>query len=161
MAAKSNSKSITALISASLNKHGRIKGKTKKETKNLKASCLHHIITKKGKKRPKVANNGNGVCECYLCDKKFRTKLYDDSELKENLAAFSGMVEQAKFMAEAADLGEDTKKYLVETALDVSKFSKTYRKIRHVVEKTSNLKKKKKKNNGNNGGGSQNYGGWR
>ena len=67
--------SITAKITDSLNKRGEIKGRNKKETKNLKAMCMHHKYTKKGKLRPEIINDGAGKCTCTMCTHSFSTEI--------------------------------------------------------------------------------------
>lgn len=154
--------SVIATITNSLNKHGEIKGANKKEKKNLKAMCPHHKITKKGKIKPTVSNDGNGTCKCEMCGHEFTTHLFTKDETKENTGKFVEMLDQARYMAQAADLGKDTNMYLAKLSVDVSHFNKVYGKIKHVVERSDNMKKKKKGHrNNNNGGGSSNYGGWR
>lgn len=154
--------SIVATITNNLNKHGEIKGENKKETKNLKAMCPHHKITKKGKIRPTVTNDGNGTCYCSMCGHKFSTHLYTKDETKKIVGKFTGMLDQARFMNEAADLGKDTGAYLARLSVETSHFKKTYGKIKKAVERTEHVKKKKRGNNNRNGGNSStNYGGWR
>lgn len=151
---------IVAAVTNSLNKHGEIKGNSKKETKNLKAMCPHHKINKKGKIKPTVYNDGNGTCVCTMCGAKFTTHLFNKEEIDKIQGKFKGVLDQARYMTEAADLGKDTSTYLAKLSVDVSHFGKTYGKIRHVVQRSENMKKKKKNNN-NRGNGSENYGGWR
>ena len=136
--------SIVAMITDNLNKHGEIKGSSKKETKNLKAMCPHHKITKKGKKRPTVYNDGNGTCTCEMCGAKFSTHLYNKDESNKIVGKFKSMLDQARFMAEATDLGKDTNNYLAKLSVDTAYFGKTYGKIKHVVERSDNMKKRKK-----------------
>lgn len=152
--------SIVATITNNLNKHGEIKGANKKETKNLRAMCPHHKINKKGKIKPTVYNDGNGTCTCEMCGAKFTTHLYNNEETDKIVGKFKGMLDQARYMCEAADLGKDTSSYLAKLSVDVSHFGKTYGKIKHVVERTENMKRKKKDNRSR-GNGSENYGGWR
>lgn len=151
--------SIVATITNNLNKHGEIRGGNKKETKNLRAMCPHHKLTKKGKIKPTVINDGNGTCLCTMCGHKFSTHLYTKDEVKKTTGKFTGMLDQARFMNEAADLGKESASYLAKLSVEVSHFPKTYGKIKKAVERTENVKKKKNKNNGD--GGTTNYGGWR
>lgn len=151
---------IVATITNSLNKHGEIKGKSKKETKNLKLMCPHHKFNKKGKKKPTVYNDGNGTCVCTMCGARIPTHLYNNDETDKIQGKFKSVLDQARFMAESADLGKETSTFLARLSVDVGHFGKTYKKIRHVVQKSENMKKKKKDNT-NRGNGSENYGGWR
>lgn len=159
MADKKKATNIVAAVTESLNKHGEIKAKNKKETKNLKAMCPHHKINKKGKIKPTVCNDGNGVCYCTMCGHKFSTHLYTNDESKKIIDKFTGMLDQARFMNEAADLGKETGNYLGRLSVDTSHFGKTYKKIKKAVERTEHVKKKKRDRRNNNGGNS--YGGWK
>lgn len=153
--------SIVATITNNLNKRGEIKGNTKKETKNLKAMCTHHKINKKGKIKPAIYNDGNGVCVCELCGHKFDAHIYDKGELNKIVNKFTNVLDQSKYMAQASDLGKDTIEYLGELSVGVSHFSKTYNKISNVVRRADNIKNKKKKNKFGGDDGSTSYGGWR
>lgn len=155
-----NRKSFVQLITNNLNKHGEIRGKSKKETRNLRAICFHHRITKKGKVRPSVYNNGEGFCICEMCGKKFPTHFFSNDETKKACKDLTEMLTQSRFMAEAADLGNDTKNYLAKLSLDISHFKKTYAKIRHVVEKSDRMKKNRGKGN-RRGSSSETFGSWR
>lgn len=155
-------KSTVQAVTNSLNKHGEIRGDSKKETKNLKAMCPHHKVTKKGKIKPTVINDGRGTCICEMCGHRFPTKLYSSEDTHAAVDAVTTILDQARFMAEAADLGKDTKMYLARTSVDIAHLPKTYGKIRHVTEKNDAIKKHKKKNRGNEvRGGSESYGAWK
>lgn len=153
-------KSSVQVVTNSLNKHGEIRGENKKETKNLRALCPHHKITKKGKIKPTVYNDGNGTCTCEMCGHKFPTHLFDKDETSKIVGKMTQMLDQSRYMAEAADLGKETKNYLAQTSVQVAHFPKTYGKIKRVVEKSDSTKKRKNKNR-NGRGGSETYGGWR
>lgn len=153
-------KSTVQAVTNSLNKHGEIKGKDKKETKNLRAMCPHHKITKKGKIKPTIYNDGNGTCICEMCGHRFPTHLYTNDETKKVVGEMTQILDQSRYLAEAADLGKDTKAYLAQTSVSVAHFPKTYKKIRKVVEKSESTKRRKNKGH-NQKGGSESYGGWR
>lgn len=151
--------SLVATITNNLNKHGEIRGESKKQRKMLKAACPHHKITKKGKIKPTIYNDGNNTCTCEMCGAKFTTHLHTKEETKKIVGNMKEMLDQARFMNQAADLGKETATYLAKLSVDVSHFSKTYGKIKKAVERSENVKNKKKKNRGNGGGSS--YGAWR
>lgn len=152
--------SLVQTITNNLNKHGEIRGSSKTETKNLRAMCPHHKINKKGKIKPTISNDGNGTCTCTMCGAKFSTHLYSKEESDKIVGKFRGMLDQSRFMTQAADLGKDTQSYLARLSVDTSHFGKTYGKIKKAIEKNESVKKKKNRNKGF-GGGSENYGGWR
>ena len=155
-----NGKSIVARVTDNLNKHGEIRGSSKKETKNLKAMCPHHKITKKGKVKPTVQNDGQGTCTCEMCNSKFTTHLANKDEINKIVRKTAEMLSQARFMAESADLGNETKAYLANVSVLLRQFPGVYNDITKVVKKSNDVKKKKK----HNGGGdnvSGNLGAWR
>lgn len=161
--AKVNAKakgSLVATVTNKLNKHGEIKGDNKKETKNLRAMCPHHKYNKKGKIKPTVYNDGNGTITCTMCNAKIPTHVLNSDELGKITGKFKTVLDQARYMAQASDLGNETQQFLARLSVDTAQFTKTYGKIRHVVERSENMKKKNKKNH-NNASGSNNYGSWR
>lgn len=151
--------SIVATVTDSLNKHGEIRGSSKKETKNLKAMCPHHKITKKGKIKPTIYNDGQGTCTCEMCGAKFTTHLYSKEESNKVIGKMKMMLDQARFMNQAADTGKETGLYLAKLSVDLSHFGKTYGRMKKAVERTEDMKKRKNKSR-NNAGGS-NYGSWK
>ena len=154
--------SIVKIITQSLNKHGEIKGRDKQETKNLKDMCMHHKLTKKGVLRPAIYNDGNGVCTCELCGKKFTTHLATKGEIKDVTANLMQYVDQAKYSTVAADLGKQTEGYLADLSIKVRQFKKVYSRVKKAINKKENTKKKKKKSRrGNNGSDSDSFGSWR
>lgn len=159
-AGQKQQKDIAQIITNSLNKHGEIKGKNKKETKNLRAMCTHHKYTKKGKKKADIINEGNGNITCLMCSSKFNTHLADKNEIHKIVNKLLQYLNQCKFMAEAAGLGKGTINYLAELCVQVSHFEKVYCKTKHVVERAEHVKNKKKKNK-NYGTGSEDLGSWR
>lgn len=155
-----SARQMVAQVTKSLNKHGEIRGKNKQQTKSLKAACPHHKITAKGKIKPTIVNRGDGTCYCSMCDHQFTTRLYNHDELEKITGNFRGVLDQARFMVTAADLGKETSEYLTRISVDTSMFKKTYGRIRKAVEKNNDVRGKKNKNR-NRGGGSENYGGWK
>lgn len=153
-------KNITAYLTDHLNKHGELRGANKEETRRLRDMCLHHKITKKGKTKPAVTNDGNGTCYCPMCGHKFSTHLWSEKEIKEKVAAVMNVLDQSKFMTVSADFGKEVEKYLVNLSVELGKLPKIYKKQRKVVEKRDHVKNKKKKKSYNNTSSSS-YGSWR
>ena len=151
---------IVTQVTKSLNKHGEIRGKNKQQTKSLRAACPHHKITNKGKIKPTIVNRGDGTCYCTMCNRQFTTRLFTDDELGKVTGNFRSVLDQARFMATAADLGKDTTEYLTRISVDASLFKKTYGRIKKVVQKSNDVRSKKNKNRSK-GGGSESYGGWK
>ena len=136
--------STVAEVTNNLNKHGEIRGKSKNETKNLRALCPHHKINKKGKVKMTIVNDGNGTCTCLMCGRKFRTALYDKDEVKGHVEDVREVLDQARFMNVAADLGKETELYLAKLSVDVSHLPKTYKRIRKATERSDAIKNKKR-----------------
>lgn len=158
-----NGKSLVSTITNNLNKHGEIKGENKKETKKLKAVCPHHRVNKKGKIRPTIENH-DGVCYCKMCGAEFRAPLYENKELSAIVNKYKGVLNQAKFITQSADMGENMIGFFANANIYASETKKQYKKIRKIAEKSDRIKKKKGGKNRNNGGynsnSSDNYGSW-
>lgn len=151
--AKQNS--VVMNITRNVNKKGKLKGKNKKETKFLKASCPHNKITKSGKLKSTVSINDN-YCICELCGKRFPASFYDDSEIKNVVNSMIELNNQNKFTATAANCGEETVKYFSNMGVILDSYKKRSKKTRNLAKKTSAMKKKKHGNNNN----YNSYGSW-
>lgn len=145
------------MVTRAINKKGRLKGKNKKETKMLKASCPHHRYNKKGKLKPTIFNNNDGTCICTMCGGKFPAKFYDNDQLGQIVGDMRTLNEQSKYMAVATGSGDSTVEYFSQTGAILSKYKKAYKKVRSFADKQSNIKNKKKKKVAT---GSSQYGGW-
>ena len=145
------SNTVTARITKSLNKKGRIKGKTKEETKLLKAVCNGHKLNKKGKVRAIIVNRGDGYCEC-ACGTVFPAAPYKKEEVKDMIQPLKELLHQGRFMCEAAGIDTATQQYFADTSIRIEKLPKIYNRVKKVVEKNDNNKKNKKnkKNKGYN-----------
>ena len=156
-----NGKNIKAVsvISKSLSKKGKIKGKNKKETKYLMRACTHHYYNRKGKLKPAFINDSNGSCTCELCFRSFPTKPETKAEVKDKIAPVLALVNQAATASVAGELGEKIVDTCVNLKVLLEEFPKNYNRTMKAISKEDNIKKKKKKD-GNNGGGSSQYGGW-
>lgn len=152
-------KNLTVKISKCINKNGRLKGRNKKEEKRLKRMCTHHRLNKKGKIKPNIGNDGNGMCYCEACEKNFRAKAYNNDEVHSVINEFDELLQQSIFMASALDAGDETIEYLAALSLLTGEFSKTYKKIRHAAEKRDSIAKKTK-NKTERWSGSSAFGGW-
>lgn len=154
--AKNNLGSVR-LITNSLSKKGRIRGKSKKETRLLLATCPHHVYSKKGKIKPTI-DYDNGMCTCYLCSATFSAAPYDNGEFNKKHKDMTEIIDQAKFMSVEIGGGAETDEFLSSYAAQHKKFKKVYNKITDVAVKQSKIKKSKKKKS--NSGGSSRYGSW-
>ena len=146
-------------ISKSLNKKGEIRGRSKKETKKLRAMCTHHKYNKKMKLKPAIFNTNDGYCVCTLCGKRFPTKLFDDNELKGIVGDMKTINEQAKYMSVAIGGGKEAVDYFTKTGAVLQSYQKNYKKIRFIAQKQSKIHGKKK-NKRNVATGSSQFGSW-
>jgi hypothetical protein len=148
-------------ITKSLNKHGTIKGDNKKETKQLKSSCVHHRENRKGKFKPTFINTGNGYCLCQACGRKFETRIHSKKEVKKLVNDIMSMTDQMLVAGVSAGLGDEIVNYGINTNVLLSRYAKHYTHTFKAVAKSDEMKKKKKKNGrGYGNGGSEQYGGW-
>lgn len=145
-------------ITKSLNKHGEIKGRNKKDKRMKKAKCVHHKYTHKMKLKPTIFNSGDGYCVCTICGKRFPTALFDDDSVKKSVKGIQEINEQAKYMSVATGAGKEAVEYFSKTGVVLQSFGKNYKKVRLLAQKQNSIKGKKKKKRG--GSGSSQYGSW-
>lgn len=150
---------IIARITESRNKHGKIKGKDKKETKALKYMCFHHYYSKKGNIKPATINDNNGHIVCEMCGRTINTEIRKDSDIEEMIRNMMNIVDQTKFIVEASGMGAEAEDYLAKFSVELMKFKKVYKNVTKVALKNENVKTKKKKQKSS-GSGSENFGSW-
>ena len=144
------------LVTNHVSKKGKIRG-NKKEKRAMKNICQHHIITKKGKVKATIEQDGKGNCRCYLCGDIIPMKFANDSEIIKTTNNLYKYVSQAKLMAQSIGAGKKAIHQVTDTATLVRMFPKLYINLRNVTEKQDKAKKQKKKKYNNS---SNNYGGW-
>lgn len=134
----------------------KLKTKNKKEKKILKAGCPHHYISKKGK--PKMALKRYGdIAKCKICGAEFKTKFYSDEQINDIVGNFKEVNNQAKFISVSMGFGGEATDYFGDVGVTLSKYSKTYAKMRNASMKSKNIEKKKNKDKDN---GFHKYGSW-
>ena len=146
-------------ISASLKKkgNGSFKLKTsKKEKKVLKAGCPHHYLGKKGKPKAALERCGD-IMRCRICGAEINLKFYNDEKINEAVEAITAINNQAKYIAVASGYGSGAADYLGEMGVALSRYPKTYRKLRDSVKKRNKIKNNNKNKNKS---GSSQYGSW-
>ena len=139
---KSKSNKTILRITECMNKKGEIKGKSKKETKELRARCMHHRYTQRGKIRMAIKNNEDGYATCRLCKARFTTTPYAMEYVKKCIHKVQEIVNQMKFICIACNMGQDTQKYLEQLAILLSVLKKTYKKMLKVALKRDKIKNK-------------------
>lgn len=145
-------------ITESLNKKGKIKADTKKNTKLLKSFCCHHSYSKKGKLKPRI-DMSSGTYRCTLCGEEIAVAPLTNESVAKTMDNIVTIANNAKFLATSINAGPETLRYwgtlqaLAETA------PKQYNKVKDVVIRQTNDKgKNRKKNKGNRNGS---VSGWR
>ena len=145
------------MVDKSLNKHGRIKGKNKKDTQLKKASCVHHKYNRKGNvKSTCFAINDHQLC-CRRCGAIINTVNYTKKDVKEAIEPVIDIIETNKFVATAVNAGQGVISYLVQEELMLKKLPKVSGKLSKIASKRSNVKNRKKKNDSYD---SSKYGSW-
>ena len=142
------SKNLVELHSKSLNKHGVLKGKNKKETKVLKATCMHHKYNKKGKLKSRISDvDKNGICHCTMCETDFRALPYNKEDRRKALDESLNLIDNTKFYITAVDpKNEAAQRLLAEADVAMRLVAKYNKKVTKIVMKKDNLTEKKKKN---------------
>lgn len=132
------------LTTKHVNKKGEIKGKDKKETNLLKGACLHHTISKSGKKIKARLDVDGEYCTCRMCKEKMRKSFYTDNEINEVMVPAKQFVSQLKMMTAAIGADLPTQRRVVSIALGLNEAPKIYKKEREIAEKQEKKGKKKK-----------------
>lgn len=138
------------LISNKINKKGKIKGKDKKETKQFRALCAHHVITKKGKIKNKLVtyNKTNAICK--LCNAIVPVTLMSPEEVEKTLETGRIMYDQSKYVAVKMGMRPETVDIICNGAVYWYKMKKIFPRICEIVNKTNALNHHKNKPNDNN-----------
>lgn len=134
------------VVSEHLTKKGKIKG-SKKEVKNIKSICPHHALNRKGKKKAKVQPLKGKMCQCKICQEKYKQDFYTDQELDKAYNEIKPQMSQAKLLVQATNADKYSVQYISEANIYIDRFGKFYRNLRSVGQKQDKTKKKKKKDN--------------
>jgi hypothetical protein len=131
------------VVTQHVDKKGRLKGNSKKETKALRSICPHHMLNKKGNKvKAKIDVHGK-ECQCQICKEKFANQFYDDQAYDKAYNPIKMVASQAKMMAAATNADKKTVQEVAEFNLRLDGFGKVYKNLRKVAEKEESVKKKK------------------
>ena len=147
-------------VTKSLNKKGKLKGNTKKETKTLIGVCTHHKLNKKGRVKPTIFSNDGEYCICTMCGKKLPAKFYTNQEIGDIVGEMEMLNNQNKYTSVAINAGDKTVDYFCQMGSMLTSYKKNSKKVRNVAEKQNNVKTKKKGKGNNGGNGSSMYGSW-
>jgi hypothetical protein len=143
----SDGQSLLQLQTDSLNKHGELRGRNKKETKVLQATCLHHKIGKRGKVKMRVNPDEHaGIAHCTMCGEDFRVAPYTKEERKRICGDFREFLNQTKYFAVASKASEANLRQLAEVSIGVNIAEKINKKTTKIVLKQDSIVKKDKKN---------------
>ena len=143
-------------ISKNLSKHGKLKGKNKKETKALKAAYPFHKINKKGRVvTTTFIQNGYNIDT--VTSKRFPARFFSKDEIKDKLENMEELINQGKFFSVATNAGDGMVDYFCKFAVEFSRFKKNFKKVSKIATKQSSFKDKKKNKNKD---VSSSYGSW-
>ena len=130
-----------------LNKHGELKGRNKKETKLLQATCCHHKLGKHGKIKMRVnPDQQAGMAHCTMCGHDFRIEPYTKEQRNEVINNFIELVDQTKYFAMASRVSEANIRQLAEASIVAEITRKINKKTTKAVVKQNNIDKKSRKN---------------
>jgi cation transport regulator ChaC len=147
---KAGDGSVISIIKENTTKHGKIKGKNKKQTKVLRGACVHHTTNHKGKVKPTIGNNDGKVCRCRLCGGTFKPSTYDKEAAENKIKGMREINNQAKYLAVALGTANENIRYFSELGSMIELFPKNYRKLASIAEKVESVKKKKKNRDNDN-----------
>ena len=139
-----------------LTKKGKLKGKNKKETKMLRSGCMHHVITKRGKLKPKYFIEDD-MCICKMCHKSFPAKLYKGDDVDDIFDNMEELVNQHKFLTVSVNAGNQACDEASSFAIKLPQIKKAYKRVSKLARKQTEIKKKRRKKKYN---GSSQYGSW-
>lgn len=132
------------------NKHGRIREHkmSKKELRNVRASCPHHRYTKNGMLKSTVRDNGDGTVTCCICGARFSIRVASVDEIKKRTKWLMEQVDLLKWCLAGISencFDQDTMEYLVDFHKQLQMFPKVKKRITKVFQKTKQAKRKKAK----------------
>lgn len=145
------------IVDKSLNKHGRIKGKNKKDTQLKRTSCVHHKYNRKGNLKTTCYPIGDNQLVCRRCGAIINTINYTKKDAKAAIEPVIDILETNKFVAAATNSGQSVVSYLVQTELMVKKLPKVSGKLSKIASKRSKVKNRRKKHDSYD---SSKYGSW-
>ena len=145
------------MVDKCLNKHGKIKGKNKKDTKLKRTSCVHHKYNRKGNLRNTCFPISDNQLQCKRCGAVINTVNYSKKDVKEAIEPVIEILESNKFVAAATNAGQSVVSYLVQTENMVKQMPKVSGKLSKIASKRSSVKNRKKKHDSYD---SSKYGNW-
>lgn len=146
---------LVKFFTNSLDKHGEVKGKNKKETKLLRDTCPHHKLNKKGKLRSRV-DVIDGMAHCTMCGHEFTTEPYSKEKRKKIVKDFVELVDQTEFMGTAIGDDDNNIKSIASAKPVARLINDANKKYTKLVAKQDKIKNKKDKNKNS----SSSMGGW-
>lgn len=149
--------SIVSKLSKYLNKKGKLKGSTKKETRKLTDACVHHKVNKKGKLVPSIKIRQN-MCHCTMCQAEFEGTVKPKKEAKEIIEQVKELINQDKYAATAIGAGEDAINYFSQLAVQLGSLEDVHNRLAKICRRKDEEEQRKK--NKKNRNGSESFGDW-
>lgn len=142
-------------VTDALNKKGKLKGKNKKQTKILKASCVHHRYTKRMHIKTTAKPIGSSLI-CTACNAEIAKQFFTKDRVKDVCADLREIVEQGKYLSVACNTSNETINYFSRFAVELKMFPKAYMRLSEIANNRGKIKKKKSEISG-----SRQYGAWK
>lgn len=133
-----------AIVSKSLTKNGKIKGRNKAETKMLEAACCHHVPKKNGKLKSTYIIHGD-MCICKKCKASFPARLLEKDDINEVYNGAAELIDQAKYLVVACNSGAPALDLLAETKIKLNQSKKIHKRVTKIARKSQGIKKNKNK----------------
>lgn len=143
-------------ITKALDRYGKLKGKNKKETKILRAACVHHRYNRKMTKVKATAKNMGNALVCTACKQEIAKQFFSKEQVKDVCRELREITEQAKYLSVACNTSPETINYFSKFSVELRMFPKAYMRLAEIANNRGKVKKKKKDYSG-----SRQYGSWK
>lgn len=144
-------------VNRSLNKHGEIKGESKKKTKILKGKCFHSSFKKNGKRKKRFYIGHDEMCHCEMCKGEFLPRPLSKDELREAIDVMRRVNNQVKYLSMECNADIKTMEFFANFGSMLEIYEKPARRLQEIARKEDSVKKNKKRQSYD---GSQSYGSW-
>lgn len=129
------------------NKYGHkkgLKGNTKSETRILRAACVHHFRTPKGKLRALVDCRDNRIY-CRACKHDWDGHLLSQDKIDSICNSYIEILNMGKYFTTAMDFGEQAQRYFITASITAGETAKVFGRLTELVSKDGVKKKSGKK----------------
>ena len=125
-----------------------LKAGSKAETKAVRAACVHHYISKKGKRRSLIDFQGDRVY-CRACKHYWSGQLLSQDEIDNICDKYIEILNAGKYFTTAMDFGENAQRFFITGSLMSYNTAKVFGRLTELVSKDGAKKRGGKKNKKN------------